>query len=165
MDLDSGQFLDEFESYVKLPNVEDYKIDPGAFKVHGITAEKCFKEGNSPEFIRDKLLDMWVSSGTSLIANHNISFDIDWLCEHIFHCDKTQFNKLFTHRYLDSLPVMRLFEGHNQVVAGASLEKSAQSLNIEIKNKAKLHGALFDAKLCGLILHKFRKLLMSLDIK
>jgi DNA polymerase III epsilon subunit-like protein len=65
LDLNTGETIEEFEYFVKLKRIEDYIISPGAFKVHGITAEKCFKEGLTPAEIADKLMDLYINTGAS----------------------------------------------------------------------------------------------------
>lgn len=165
MDLDSGEILDEFESYVKLPSLSDYKVTAGAIEKNKIDIQECFEKGLTPDVIKDKLIDLYIKHGCSMVAGHNVIFDIEWVCEHLFKCTRQEFNNTFTYRYLDSLPVMRLFEGHNSVAAGASLEKCASSLGIKIKDKSKLHSALVDVKLTGAILNKFRTIFMGLSLK
>jgi len=165
LDVNTGNILEEFEAKVRLASLADYKVTSKALEINKLSVQDCFENGISPEAIRDKLLDMYVKHGCTLLGGHNFLYDVEMLTANIFNCSISEFKQAFTYRWLDSLTVMRLFEGHNEVPAGASLEKTAKALGVKVADKSKLHSALVDIKLTAAILHKFRTLLMGLSLK
>lgn len=164
-DINTGKTIEEFETLIKLPSLSDYKVTEKALEINKLSVQECFEKGIHPADAANKLVDLYVKHGCTLLGGHNFIYDVRMLTANIFKCSIDEFNKMFTYRWLDSLTVMRLFEGHNDVPAGASLEKTAKALGIKVADKAKLHSALVDIRLTATILYKFRTLFMGLNLK
>ncbi len=104
----------------------------------------------------------------AMVGGHNVGYDVDMTARQIFDVTRNQFLTMLgptAYRLLDTLPLMRMFDGNSDVPSGASLEKAAKGLDIKIPNKAKLHTALFDAQVTAEVMHAFRKVLKDLNIK
>lgn len=173
MDLNSGEILKRYETLVKYTREEDYNIVQGALDVNKIAgspeeaARKCFMEGTDFSEIQDNLMEMWSMNKCTLLAGHNVIFDIDFIASQIFNVTREQlFSMLGTYRYLDSMPLMILLYGHNDIKSGSSLRKYIASLNIKMSDiKGDYHGALYDAIAAGRVLARFRKILLNISIK
>ncbi len=158
-DLDSGKIIDQFEAYHRMSSLDDYVYTDKAIEIHGITPEEAFEKGIMTEEIRDKFTDLWFNNGAAMIGGHNeASYDRPIFSKEIFGCSKQEFEANFTYRSLDSLPVMRLFTGHNEVKSGASLNQAVKALKIDMSDfgSNKYHAALFDSVASFRILHRFR---------
>jgi len=158
-DLDTGEIIDMFEAYHKLPSVDDYVFTQGALNVHGITPQDAFANGISTEEIADKFMDLWHNNGAALLAGHNEPFDRRFMAEQIYKITVPEFEANFSYRALDSLPVIRLNTGHDNVKTGASLNQAVKGLAIDMSDhgKDKYHAALFDSICCFRVLCKFRQ--------
>jgi DNA polymerase III alpha subunit (gram-positive type) len=157
-DLDSGEIIDMFEAFHRLPSVEDYVYTQRAIEVHGITPEEAFNNGISTDELQAKFSDLWFNNGAAIIGGHNEPFDRRFVARQLFNISVPEFESNFTYRSLDSLPVMRLYTGHDKVKAGASLEQATKALKIDMSDhgKNKYHAALFDSIACFRVLHRFR---------
>ncbi len=115
-------------------------VDPGAFKVHGL----------SEEFLKDKpvfgaIAEEFLSFfGDSLIAAHNAKFDISF-----FNAELARLNlpPIESSRVIDTLQMAR------RALPGspASLDALCRRFNIDNSHRDK-HGALLDAQLLGHIM-------------
>jgi DNA polymerase III epsilon subunit-like protein len=158
-DLDTGEILEQWEAFVKQ---DQYIIEEGAAKVHGITESYCRKNGLTIEEIADKFSDAYFNHGCLTVGGHNVWFDIRWVSKHIFECSSEEFTQNFSHRILDSMTPVRLATGVENIKQGATLKQTAKALKIDtskIKSTGSgdYHGALFDTIVTFLILCKFRK--------
>ena len=158
-DLDTGEIIDMFEAFHKLESVDDYVYGQRAIEIHGITPQEAFDNGISTEEIQDKFMDLWHNHGAAIIGGHNESFDRRMMARQIFNISVSEFEANTTYRAVDSLPVMRLFTGHDNVKSGASLTQAVKALNIDMSDfgKNKYHAALFDSICCFRVLCKFRQ--------
>lgn len=165
-DLDTGEIIDQFEALHKLPSVEDYKFTAKAIEIHGITPSQAFTEGLSTKEIQEKYMDMWHDHGTQIMGGHNFQFDIRMLAYGIYGIEPSQFEANFTYRLVDSMPLIRLFSGNENIKSGASLSQTVKALGIDMSDlgKDKFHAALFDSHCCFRVLHKFRKVLSEPDV-
>jgi DNA polymerase III alpha subunit (gram-positive type) len=165
-DLDSEEIIEKFEALHKLPSISDYVYTAKAVEIHGITPSQAFEEGLPTEEIRDKFMDLWQNHGAAIIGGHNITYDVNMLAYQIYHCKPQEFEANFTHRKLDTLPVIRLFTGHDNVQSGASLGQAIKLLNIDMTDfgKNKFHAALFDSICAFRLMCKFRKVLTQPDV-
>lgn len=157
-DLDTGEILDMFEAYHRLPSVDDYVYGDRAIEIHGITPEEAFAQGLPREEIQEKFSDLWHNNGAAIIGGHNEPFDRRFMAEQMFECSQQEFEANFTYRALDSLPVLRLYTGHDNVASGASLGQAVKALKIDMTDfgKNKYHAALFDSICTFRVLHRFR---------
>jgi exonuclease I len=164
--LDTGEILETFEALHKMPSLSDYKYTAKAIEIHGITPNQAFNEGLPTEQIRDKLIDMWHDHGAGIIGGQNFEFDVQFLSHQIFKFDPIEFNSTFTYRKLDSLPIIRVATGHDNVKSGASLTQASKLFNIDMSEygKNKFHAALFDSIVTFKILHKFRKVVSRPEV-
>jgi DNA polymerase III epsilon subunit-like protein len=163
-DLDSGEIIDTFEAYHKLPSIESYKYTPKAIEIHGITPAEAFAKGITTEKLCDRFTDMWHDHGAAIIGGHNVEYDVRMVSHQLFGFKPQDFERNFTYRKLDSLPVMRLYTGHDQVKSGASLSQVIKALNIDMSDfKGKYHAALFDSVCCFRVLHRFRTVFSNPD--
>ena len=158
-DLDTGEIIDQFEAYHKLESIDDYVYSDKAIEIHGITPQKAFNEGLCTEEIQDGFMDLWHNNGAAIIGGHNEPFDRRFMAHQIYKTTVPEFEKNFTYRALDSLPVMRLFTGHDEVKSGASLTQAVKALKIDMTDfgKNKFHAALFDSVCCFRVLCRFRQ--------
>ena len=165
-DLDSGEIIDKFETFHRLPSLSDYVYTAKAVEIHGITPQQAFDEGLTTEEIRDKFMDLWHNNGAAILGGHNIVYDINMMAYQIYGCAPQAFEANFTHRKLDTLPVIRLFTGHDDVQSGASLGQAIKLLKIDMTDfgKNKFHAALFDAICAFRLMVKFRKVLTQPDV-
>lgn len=165
-DLDSGEIIESFEAFHKLPSIKDYNYSQKAIEIHGVTPEQAFQDGLTTEEIQDKFMDLWNNHGAAIIGGHNIDFDVRMLSHQIYKIDPHEFEANFTYRKLDTLPMMRLFTGHDNVPSGATLAQSVKALNIDMSEfgKAKYHSALYDTVCAFKIMCKFRKVLTCQDV-
>lgn len=156
-DLKTGEIIDMFEAYHKLDSVDDYVYSPKAVEIHGITPEEAFEKGISTSEICDKFSDLWYNNNPALIGGHNEIFDRLFMAEQMFQITKTEFESTFTYRSVDSLTVLRLFFGHDNVPSGASLTQAIKAfkINMDEYGKNKFHAALFDSIACFKLLHRF----------
>jgi DNA polymerase III epsilon subunit-like protein len=162
-DLDTGQVFEQFEVYHRLPSLADYVIDPGAFEKHGISAEDCFDRGITTAEIQTRFADLYFNHNCVLLAGHNAEFDIRFMCEQIFKIKIAEFDQTFTYRKLDSMPLIRLFAGIEDMQQGASLKQTIKALKIDMSDlkSGTYHNALYDTIAAFRILCKFRKVLAS----
>lgn len=165
-DLDTGEVLDMFEAYHRLPSVEDYVYTPKAIEIHGITPQQAFDDGLETESLRDRFVDLWQNHNPSLLGGHNEDFDRRFMAAQVFGCSRSEFEANFSYRALDSLPVIRLITGHDNVKSGASLEQAVKILNIDMSDfgKNKYHAALFDSICCFRVLHKIRSVFKNEEV-
>lgn len=165
-DLDTGEIIAKFEALHKLPKLEDYKYTAKAVEIHGITPSQAFSEGLTTDEIREKFMDMWTDHGAAIIGGHNVEYDIDMMARQIFGIKPRELVSNLTYRKLDTLPVIRLFTGHDNVGSGASLTQAAKLLNIDTSEfgKNKFHAALFDSIVCFKLMAKFRSVLTQPDV-
>lgn len=154
-DLETGEILETFEAYHKL---DDYVYTDKAIEIHGITPEQAFKEGLPTDEITEKFSDLWFNHGVAILGGHNEPFDRRFMSYQMYRVKIAEFEANFTHRSLDSLPIIRIWSGHDNVKVGASLEQATKSLGIDMSDfgKNKFHAALFDSACCFRVLHRFR---------
>lgn len=164
--LDTGEIVDKFEALHRLPSVEDYKYTAEAIKIHGITPSQAFEEGLSTEEIQTRFTDMWHEHGAGILGGHNVDFDFRMIARQIYGISVKEFEANFSYRKLDTLPVIRLFTGNDNVSSGSSLTQATKLLNIDMSEfgKDKFHAALFDSIACFKIMCKFRKVLTMEDV-
>jgi len=165
-DLETGEIISQFEALHKLPNLEDYKFGAKAIEIHGITPSQAFNDGLTTEEIRVKFMDLWHDHGAQIMGGHNCPFDVRMMAYGIYGIEPQQFEANFTYRFVDSLPIMRVFTGNDNVKSGASLSQAVKALGIDMSDvgKNKFHAALFDSICCFRVLHKFRKVLSAPDV-
>lgn len=165
-DLDSGEIIDMFEAYHKLNSIEDYKFTQKAIEIHGITPEQAFESGLTTTEIQDKFMDLWQNHGAAILGGHNIDYDVKMISHQIYKVEPHEFEANFTYRKLDTLPVIRLFTGHDNVQSGSSLSQAVKLLNIDMNDfgKNKFHAALFDSVCAFRLMSKFRKVLTQQDV-
>lgn len=165
-DLETGEIISQFEALHKLPSVDDYKFTAKAIEIHGITPAQAFAEGITTAEIRDKFMDLWHDHGAQIMGGHNWQYDVRMLAYGIYNIEPQQFEANFTYRSVDSMPLIRLFSGNENIKSGASLSQTIKALNIDMSDlgKNKFHAALFDSICCFRILHKFRKVLTQQDV-
>jgi DNA polymerase III epsilon subunit-like protein len=157
-DLETGEILEKFEAFVKLPSAEDYNVTEGAFKVHGITVEQCMEEGLPPEEIGEMMMDMFLRHGCQLYGGHNVDIDRKGVCIHLFNIDPEDWNTTFTYRKIDTHDVVRLFLGIEGMKSGATLGQITKGVGIDMSDVGgnKFHTALFDAIATFRVMHRFR---------
>lgn len=165
-DLDTGEIIDMFECLHKLDSVDAYQYTAKAVEIHGITPEQAFREGIPTAEIRDKFMDLYQNHGAAIIGGHNIEYDVRMMSYQIYGFEPQQFEANFTYRKLDTLPMIRLFTGHDNVQSGASLTQAVKLLNIDMADygKNKFHAALFDSICSFRLMAKFRKILTQPDV-
>lgn len=165
-DLDTGKIIAQFEALNKLASVDAYKFTAKAVEIHGITPQRAFDEGIPTTEIREKFMDLWQDHGAQIIGGHNCAFDVRMMAHQIYGIEPQQFEANFTYRLLDSLPVVRLFTGNDNVKSGATLTQAVKAFNIDMTEfgKNKFHAALFDSICCFKVLHKFRNVLSQPDV-
>jgi len=166
-DIDSGEIIEKFEALHKLSSINDYKFTAKAIEIHGITPQKAFAEGLPTNELQDKFVDLWHNHGAVLMGGHNfVSYDVPMLARQLFRVTVPQFTANFTYRFLDTLPLIRILTGHDNVPSGASLKQAVDMLGIDMSEfgSNKFHGALFDSIACFKIMHKIRKIMMEPDI-
>ena len=165
-DLDSGKIIEKFEALHRLPSIGDYVYTAKALEINGLTPSKAFAEGISTEEIRDKFMDLWKSHGAAILGGHNVTYDVNMMAYQIYGIKPQQFTANFTYRFIDTLPMMRLFTGHDNVPSGATLTQAVKALNIDMSEfgKDKFHAALFDSICAFKIMAKFRKVLASPEV-
>lgn len=160
-DLDTGEIFEQFEAYNRLPSLADYVIDPGAFEVHGITAQDCFTRGIATQEIQTRFADLYFNHNCVLLGGHNVEFDVRFICDQIYKIRVAEFDNTFTYRKVDSMPFIRLFAGVEDMQKGASLKQTIKALNIDMSDikSGAYHNALYDAIASFRILRKFRQVL------
>lgn len=164
-DLDTGEIIDMFEAYHRLPSVDDYVYSDRAIEIHGITPQEAFDKGISATEIQEKFTDLWMNNGASIIGGHNEPFDRRFTSE-LFGITVLQFEANFTHRSLDSLPIVRISSGHENVASGATLTQAIKFFNIDMGEfgKNKFHAALFDSICAFKLMHRFRSVVTQKDV-
>lgn len=164
-DLNTGEILETFEAYHKLPSIDDYVYTDKAIEIHGITPEIAFQKGVPTEELQNKFTDLWYDHGAAILGGHNVNFDVQMVSRGVFRITPLEFESNFTYRKLDSLPVMRLYTGHDNVKSGASLTQAVKALGIDMADygKNKYHAALFDSVACFRVLHRFRSVFSNPD--
>lgn len=166
-DIDTGEIIEKFEALHRLPSVADYKYTPKAIEIHGITPEKAFADGIPTNELQDRFVDLWHGHGAVLMGGHNFPiYDVPMLARQVFRVSVPQFTANFTYRFLDTLPLIRVLTGHDNVPSGASLKQAVDMLKIDMSEfgKNKFHGALFDSIASFKIMHKIRTVMMQPDI-
>lgn len=165
-DLETGEIISQFEALHKLPSVDDYKFTAKAVEIHGITPSQAFEEGLTTAEIQTKFMDLWHDHGAQIMGGHNCPFDVRMMAYQIYGIEPQQFEANFTYRFIDSLPIMRVFTGNDNVKSGASLTQAVKALAIDMTDvgKNKFHAALFDSIACFRVLHKFRKVMSQQDV-
>ncbi len=158
LDLDTGEELDMQEYYVRLDSVDEYRINPKAIEVHGITAEKCMDEGIPAEDIRDKLLDAYMEHNCGCVGGHNFSHDIPFIEKHLLEGEA--FKSVFDYHILDSFPPLMLLAG-SMFQSGHTVGQAIKAFKIDMSDlRGGFHGALYDAVATARILCRLRKLLL-----
>lgn len=166
-DLDTGEILETFESYVRLPNLDDYNVTPGSIEVHGITPEQAFRDGIPPEEIAEQFADLHTNYNVMHCGGHNFPFDVEVMSFHIFGFQETEeFRANFGYRMLDSLPVVRLTSGMDEVKSGRTVEQAVKALGIDMSDygKKNYHAALFDSVCTFRILHRYRQVFTNPEV-
>ena len=157
-DLETGEIIETYESLVKLPKATDYVVSDAAFKIHGITVEKCMEEGEEPETIAEQLIDLYTRHGCQLYGGHNVDIDVNGISLQIFKMDPDDWSTNFTYRKVDSHSITRLFFGLDNIKSGATLTQLQKALKIKMSDYGgkKAHDALYDAVLTFRALYRFR---------
>ena len=165
-DLDTGEIIDRFEAYHRLPSVDDYVYGQKAIEIHGITPSEAYTKGLPTDEIQDKFMDLWQNHGAAIIGGHNEPFDRRFMARQIYGITVPEFEASFTYRSLDSLPVIRLCTGSEHVTSGASLWQAVKWFNIDMAEfgKNKFHAAMFDAICSFKLMHKFRSVITQPDV-
>lgn len=162
-DIDTGEVFEQFEVYHQLPSEDDYVISDGAFKIHKITAQDCMKKGVPTSEIQERFADLYLNNNCVLLGGHNVEFDIRMMCDQIYDFDISEFDNTFTYRKLDTMPVIRLFAGVENMQQGATLKQAVKALGIDMSDVkgATYHAALYDVIATFRILCKFRSAFSS----
>ena len=163
-DLDTGEIIDTYEAYHKMPSIEDYCVTPEAEAIHGISVDTAFNEGVSTEELQEAFADMWAKHNCLHWGGHNANpFDVNFMSRQVFKFEPEQFVANFGHRSLDSLPVVRMTSGIEPVKSGGTLTSVAKFLKIDMSDygKNKFHAALFDSIVAFRVLHRYRKVFSS----
>lgn len=165
-DLETGEIIDQFEALHKLESIDAYKFTAKAIEIHGITPSQAMAEGLETEAIRERFMDLWHDHGAQIMGGHNVSFDVRMMAHQIYGIEPQEFEANFTYRFIDSMPLIRLFAGNDNIKSGASLSQTVKAFGIDMSDfgKNKFHAALFDSIACFRILHKFRKVLSQEDV-
>lgn len=165
-DLDTGEVFEQFEVFHKLSSIDDYVITDGAFDVHGITAEECMEKGIPTTEIQERFADLYMNHNCVLLGGHNVEFDVRFVCDQIYNFDIAEFDNTFTYRKLDSMPIVRLFAGVENMQQGATLKQTVKSLGIDMSDVkgGTYHAALYDVIATFRVLRKFRQVLSSPDV-
>lgn len=160
-DLDTGEIFEQFEVYHKMPSLKHYNVTEGAQQVHGITPEICMEKGITTEEIQTRFADLYYNNNCVLLGGHGVNFDVRFLCDQIYKISYDEFTNTFTYRVLDTMPLIRLFAGVEDVKQGASLKQTVKALNIDMSDVkvGSYHAALYDAICTFRILCKFRRVL------
>lgn len=160
-DFDKMEIVETWERYVKLPSIDDYSVTPKAMEVNGLDLDEVWRNGIPPEEIADEMVDFYLRHGCSNLGGHNVQYDVRMTARQIFKCEPEEFERHFTYRYLDSLPVARLI-ADKEFARGATLGSIQKALGIDMKDfKGGLHTALFDAVLSAKVMFKFRELMLQ----
>lgn len=164
-DLDTGEIIDMFESYHRLPSVSDYVYSDRAVEIHGITPQEAFDKGETTEEIQGKFMDMWQDHGAAIIGGHNEQFDRRFMAK-FYGITVKEFEANFTYRSLDSLPIVRLCGGSEHVASGATLTQATKFFNLDMSEfgKNKFHAALFDTICSFKLMCKFRSVITQADV-
>lgn len=165
-DLDTGEIIDMFECLHRLPSVDDYVFGQRAIEIHGITPEQAFRDGVPTEEIQQKFMDLYHNNGVATIGGHNEPFDRRMMAHGIYGITVPEFEANFTYRSLDSLPIIRVCTGSDNVTSGSSLSQAIKWFNINMSEfgKNKFHAALFDAICSFKLMHKFRSVITQTDV-
>ena len=165
-DLETGQIISQFECLHKMKSIDDYKYTAKALEINGLIPSQVFADGLPTEEIRDKFMDLWQNHGAAILGGHNAPFDVRMMAHQIYGIEPQAFEANFTYRLLDTLPVIRLATGHDNVQSGASLTQAIKLFNIDMTDhgKNKFHAALFDSICAFRLMVKFRKVLTQLDV-
>lgn len=165
-DLDTGEILEQKEQFVKLDSIEDYVITDGAFGVHGISAEQCFREGVPKAEIISAMMDMFTSHGCELFGGHNVDpFDVEMCAYGVFDCTPAEWRANFTFRKIDTHSIIRLTAGLENIKSGATLKQATKVLGIDMSDLGnKYHNALFDSISTFRVMCKYRSILKSPEV-
>jgi hypothetical protein len=88
-------------------------------------------------------------------------YDVEVMSFQIFGFTETEeFRANFGHRIIDSLPLVRLTSGMEDVKTGRTVSQVVKALGIDMSDYGgkKFHTALFDAVCTFRILHRYRQL-------
>jgi hypothetical protein len=171
--LDTGEIVDGFESLVRLPNIDDYNVTEYAMKLNGLDLVQCMEEGETPEEVGQRLVDLHVNTGAALIGGHNFPYDVRMMCANIFKCDEQEFTSMFGYRFLDSCPIIRTLQGVDNWSAAAKLGNACKAMKIDLTDFDKVcgpmftyksrrsgfHGAIYDSLGTFRIIHRFRQVM------
>lgn len=165
-ELDTGEIIESFEAYNKLDKVSDYVFESKAIEVHGITPGEAWTKGIPTEELRDKFTDLYYNNSAMILGGHNPGFDVRMMAHQIFKIEPQEFEANFTYRSLDSLPLIRLLAGNEEIKSGSALKQTIKmmSINMDEFGKGKFHTALFDSICCFKILCKFRHVISQPDV-
>jgi len=165
-DLDTGEIIEQFEALHRMPSVDDYVYTPKAIEIHGITPQQAFNDGLTTEAIGEKFMDLWQNHGAGIIGGHNEHFDRRFMASQIYKITVPEFEANFTYRALDSMPIVRLCTGHENISSGATLGQAIKWFNVDMSEYGKnnFHAALFDAICSFRLMHKFRSVITQLDV-
>jgi DNA polymerase III epsilon subunit-like protein len=138
-------------------------ITDGAFKVHGITAEECMDKGIMTTEIQERFADLYMNHNCVLLGGHNVEFDVRFMCHQVYKISSSEFDNTFTYRKLDSMPIIRLFAGVENMQSGETLKQTVKALGIDMSDMkgGSYHSALYDAVATFRVLCKFRQVLSS----
>jgi len=165
-DLDTGEIIESFECYHRLPSIEDYVYTPKAIEIHGITPQQAFEEGVPTEEIQTKFMDLWTDHGAQILGGHNANpFDRNMMAHRIYGVEVNEFDSNFTYRYVDTMPIIRVCLS-STITSGASLGQATKFFGIDMNDhgKDKYHAALFDSIAAFRVAHKFRSVVTQPDV-
>ena len=160
-DLDTGEIFEMFEEFVRYPSIDDYSVSSKAIEIHGILPADAFAKGIPQEEIAEKFADLHTKHSIMHCGGHNFApFDVPVMSYQIFKFkDPREFYDNFGYRVLDSLPLVRLTSGMDEVKSGRTVQQAVKALGIDMTDhgKNKYHAALFDAICTFRILHRYRQ--------
>lgn len=151
-DIVTGEVIEAKEWALSLP---EYKFTAEAMEVNKLNIDELRKTGKKAEDIASELSSMYIRNGITLLAGHNLKFDIRFLCKQLFRISESEFEREFTRFVFDTQSISVLFQASKDIkLQSGSLSQTAKALGIK-KRSGSLHNALVDALLCFDVFHKF----------
>jgi DNA polymerase III subunit epsilon len=146
------------KSFNEKCNTNIKTIDLGALKVNKV-AFGSIKNLTPNEVVLKLFVDFILGlPANTIIAGHNVSFDINFLKEWLTVNGVTGWGSIFSHRVLDTYPLAAYLKEIGAIKTDKlHLENIAEALNIAV-NKSDLHSAQYDVELTAKIYYKIVEL-------
>jgi DNA polymerase-3 subunit epsilon len=163
IDLSSGEELEKWEAFHRLPSRDAYRVTQKALEINGLNLDEVFENGIESKEICNKLVSIFQENNCVGVAGQNYMFDRRFLARRLFRVSEDELDRIFSRNgrinILDTMPISRMLTGVI-TTKNFSLGNLIKAFNVDMSDvKGKYHTALYDTISTARLLFKQRECL------